>query len=264
MTIVVSIHQPNKEIIEMFDSIYILAKGGTNLYCGHPSILSIRLKECGINCDGKIEVDAILGISHNNDDKCSKMFYFESQTKNDLKNRIFENELIERRYFRSSRKRFYLADTWILLQRKIRYTYLAKWKFILLQFFIYTSLSIILRIHFSSKITEPDGCLEIGFADLTNNCNQTLEDLENEYLLKQNFKYIYLITVMLSLFIMVFVIVSFVDEIKVIENEYNNSELTSFHLSSYNAKLEDTELIEKTVRSSFKTISHCRNESYMI
>ena len=87
-----------------------------------------------------------------------------------------------------------------------------------------------MKFHFNPAMIEPDGCLDIGFGGLTQNCNQTLQDLNNEYLIKQNMKYIHLITVVLSTFMMVFVIVPFLDEIKVIENEYNNCELMKLHL----------------------------------
>ncbi|OTF83402.1 hypothetical protein BLA29_013657, partial [Euroglyphus maynei] len=45
LTILASIHSPNSEILEMFDKLYILAKGGVCIYSGLPTLLRQNLHE---------------------------------------------------------------------------------------------------------------------------------------------------------------------------------------------------------------------------
>ncbi|KAF7491659.1 ABC transporter G family member 40 [Sarcoptes scabiei] len=44
MSIAISIHTPNSEIVDLFDKLYVLAKGGVCIYSGKPSLLRINLK----------------------------------------------------------------------------------------------------------------------------------------------------------------------------------------------------------------------------
>ena len=59
MAVIVSIHQPNSELINMFDNIYVLAKGGVSVYSDPPQDMILSLTECRLNCnefDAPIEV----------------------------------------------------------------------------------------------------------------------------------------------------------------------------------------------------------------
>ena len=226
MTIIVSIHQPNQRLLDMFDNIYVLAKGGVNVYSGHPNDLKTYLLNCGINCQNELPIEALIKYIYcqtSTDENHEYLKLDNIQNKNRLVNRIGEEGLIDHDTLRTYHKRFYLIDLWTLLKRTITNTYLGNWKILFLQFILYQTLGVILRVHYTgSHITEPDGCLDIGYRDITKNCNQTQEDLDNEFILKQNFKYLYVVTAAPSLFLLVFVIVPFMEEIKVIENEYYN------------------------------------------
>ena len=64
MTIIVSIHQPNHELLHMFDTIYVLAKGGANVYSGDPKDLKKYLSDCDINCKNLVPIEALLKHCH--------------------------------------------------------------------------------------------------------------------------------------------------------------------------------------------------------
>ena len=205
----------------MFDNIYVLTKEGANVYAGHPQDLKKYVIECGLESDDQVPIEVLLQHCQG-DDMEVQCFRKNFQSESELVKRISEEGLVQHDSVRSLYKRFSMLDLWTLLKRTMRQTYLSQWYILLLQTFIYVSDGLIMKFHFNPAMVKPDGCLDIGFRDFTNNCNRTLEDLNNEYLIKQNMKYIYLITVILSSFMSVFVIVPFLDEIKVIENEYNN------------------------------------------
>ena len=49
ISLIVSIHQPNVEILEIFDNLYVLSKGGVNVYSGPPQSLPQQMNECHID-----------------------------------------------------------------------------------------------------------------------------------------------------------------------------------------------------------------------
>ena len=51
LAIVTSIHQPNSDILMMFDKLYVLSKGGRCVFDGKTNELQSHLKECQIDCD---------------------------------------------------------------------------------------------------------------------------------------------------------------------------------------------------------------------
>ena len=50
IAIITSIHQPNNDIMLMFDQIYVMAKGGICVFAGRPLHLRNHLNECQIMC----------------------------------------------------------------------------------------------------------------------------------------------------------------------------------------------------------------------
>lgn len=64
LAIVTSIHQPNLDILLMFDQLYVLAKGGRCVFNGLPNLLRDHLNKCGIECsDAQIPIEILLKVS---------------------------------------------------------------------------------------------------------------------------------------------------------------------------------------------------------
>ena len=64
MSIITSIHQPNNELLLMFDKIYVLAKGGVCVYSGHPQNLRQHMNDCHINCNqNEVPIEVLLRVS---------------------------------------------------------------------------------------------------------------------------------------------------------------------------------------------------------
>ncbi|OTF76311.1 hypothetical protein BLA29_013914, partial [Euroglyphus maynei] len=51
ITIVAAIHQPNTEMLMMFDQVYILARGGVCIFSGPPSQISDHLQQVSTDHD---------------------------------------------------------------------------------------------------------------------------------------------------------------------------------------------------------------------
>ncbi|XP_054160033.1 ATP-binding cassette sub-family G member 1-like [Oppia nitens] len=66
MAIVTSIHQPNSLLLDMFDQLYVLAKGGQCVYTGPPNQLRQHLLDCNIICPQEVlPIELLLKISSN-------------------------------------------------------------------------------------------------------------------------------------------------------------------------------------------------------
>ena len=66
LSFIVSIHQPNIEVLDIFDNLYVLSKGGVNVYSGPPQSLLQHLHNCHIDCDeNEIPIERLLKICAN-------------------------------------------------------------------------------------------------------------------------------------------------------------------------------------------------------
>ena len=64
ITTIVSIHQPNNDLFNTFDSIYVLAKGGVCVYSGPPSDLREYLMDSEIEFnENQIPIEVLIKIS---------------------------------------------------------------------------------------------------------------------------------------------------------------------------------------------------------
>ena len=67
ISVIVSIHQPNVEVLDIFDNLYVLSKGGVNVYSGPPHSLRQHLIDCHIDCKvDEIAIEKILKVCANN------------------------------------------------------------------------------------------------------------------------------------------------------------------------------------------------------
>ena len=228
MTIIVSIHQPNQKLFDMFDNIYVLAKGGANVYSGHPMDIKKYLTNNDYHCEHKSAIEVLLKLCYNIKQDGHGMLYLPVQRKTELARIINEEGLIEYGKFSPTHKQFNLIDLWNLIKRTMKHSYLVQWKNIVLQFISYLLFGLAMRIGFQSEIIKPDGCVQKVFLNSYGNCNLTKEYSIDDDILKLNFKLIYLITIGIPILMMVFVIVPFVNELKIIQNEYNNCERIIF------------------------------------
>ncbi|CAG2104866.1 unnamed protein product, partial [Medioppia subpectinata] len=66
ISMIASIHQPNLEILMLFDMLYILAKGGVAVYSGPPRGLRSHLDQCNIQCnENQISIEVLIKLSAN-------------------------------------------------------------------------------------------------------------------------------------------------------------------------------------------------------
>lgn len=64
LAIVTSIHQPNSDVLMMFDKLYVLSKGGKCVFDGKTSELQSHLQECQVDCqDWQVPVEKVIKVA---------------------------------------------------------------------------------------------------------------------------------------------------------------------------------------------------------
>lgn len=61
IAVVMAIHQPNQDILVLFDRLYVLGRAGTCLYWGPPRALRAHLADCGVLCsEAQIPIEQLM------------------------------------------------------------------------------------------------------------------------------------------------------------------------------------------------------------
>ena len=200
IAIVTSIHQPNTDVLMLFDQLYVLATGGQCVYNGHPSVLKQHLVECHIPLmDYQVPIEELIKVaSHNsNYDLVNKLVNktFDSSCKEE----IWTNQgKIIKRSFTQKNKAFSFNDLLILFRRTIKNEIIGGWK-VQLGFIISILLGVLLILYlFPNDIGDDPGCPQ-EVIDLKNISliNQRILDalIGNEQKFQQNIKYSFFIFV---------------------------------------------------------------------
>ena len=197
IAIVTSIHQPNIDVLMLFDQLYVLATGGQCVYNGHPSVLKQHLVECHIPLmDYQIPIEELIKVaSHNsNYDLVNKLVNktFDSSCKEELWTN--QGKIIKGSFTQKS-KAFSFNDLLILLRRTIKNEIIGGWK-IQLGFIISILLGVLLMLYlFPNDIGADPGCPQ-EVIDLRNisSINQRILDviMGNEQKFQQNIKLIHI------------------------------------------------------------------------
>ncbi|CAG2105241.1 unnamed protein product [Medioppia subpectinata] len=190
MTIIASIHQPNNDLLHMFDNIYVLAKGGVCLYSGVPHHLRQHLKDNGIECiENHVPIEVLLKIASK---EISNKNNNNIEEKPNINNNGVNCDQILVSNMRpvfgslSISKRFSFADMYYLLCRSLTHTFRCQWVSLLVQFAMMQTAALLMVYNSSSDMTEPDGCVELGAGF---DSVQTIDLIRNEALIKLNIKY---------------------------------------------------------------------------
>ena len=136
ISILTSIHQPNNEIVLMFDKIYVLAKGGECLFSGPPNMIRSHLFDNNIIIgDNDVPIEQLLKIA-----SIESQEYFNElieRTKNELKNEVLkvsEHQLkLTTGGLQSRSKSFSASDVWYIMLRTMTVQYIRQWKALLSQ-----------------------------------------------------------------------------------------------------------------------------------
>ena len=220
ISIITSIHQPNSDILQMFDSLYVLAKGGQCIYSGPPEHLTQHLFDSNIILnENQVPIETLITIGAKGmTDK--KVIYLRNKTNEKLHQMINEkiNETKEK-LIKQNKKSFLLKDVYILLQRTITEFYCYKWKHYLISSLMLIMTALMLSLTFNTKIGEHNDC--ISFSEQNN--ESCLEQMDNNYMTEQNITFIAFNTWLLFMIQLIIAIYSKLIILNIFSNEHQNS-----------------------------------------
>ena len=199
IAIVTSIHQPNTDVLMLFDQLYVLSNVGQCVYNGHSSYLKQHLIECQVSLlNYQVPIEQLIKVASSND----SAKYLVSKT-ND--NSIIQKELCTKfgeliKASFSQKKKFSLNDLLILLRRTINNEFIGGWK---IQFgFIFVLLFCILLVLYllPNDIGSDPGCpldvIELANISLIN--QRILDALTgDQQKYQQNIRFIYFVLVVI-------------------------------------------------------------------
>ena len=186
ITVITSIHQPNSDVLTMFDTLYVLALGGVCIYSGEPNNIEMHLNECGIPFnDDEYPIEELIKIGSTQTQQSIEILSERlRQQKSDLLLRCNVETKLSFDGISGHKKQFYFKDFLNLLMREIITIYRNKWKFYVLELLLYIMLGLTYIVFSKQEMLEPNGC--ISFDALSDRCQKTNEDIEKENLLTYN------------------------------------------------------------------------------
>ena len=223
--VITSIHQPNTDILMMFDKLYVLSRGGHSVYSGRPQQLSQYLDECDIECtDTQLPIEVLLKQSCNdlNDTNVERMVEkTRNQEKQLIESRAPNETLVFHNGIRRLSKRFYIRDLWLLLKRGLTYNLRFYWKISVLQLIIHVIFALMLRVLFHSDIGHPTGCVSFE-EDFNNTCAKSESKIREENQLMLNLKFNFYVMICAVFFTVTATVFSFAMDLKMFINEQRN------------------------------------------
>ncbi|CAG2101076.1 unnamed protein product, partial [Medioppia subpectinata] len=229
VSIIASIHQPNLEILMLFDMLYILAKEGVAVYSGPPRGLRSHLSQCNIQCDeNQIPIEVIIKLSANG-----------SSDENVMQMCVKTNEVIEK-YIEKIRteldisshgivihfKHFSITEFVYLLSRAVAIIRRHKWPIILIIVFINISFALFIKILLNYSLDSADSCVAIG-ANGTDVCKQTTSRLYSDKMIAYNMSYLFFAINVPFVVQIFFDCVTMSDDLPLVIRQCHNSDLTS-------------------------------------
>ena len=223
--VITSIHQPNNEILILFDKLYVLAKGGQTLYSGQPDNLAHFLGNCNIGySEDQVPIELLLKYScyGTNEQNVQKMIEMTQQLEEPLLDSRYTEETVQfLDGIERKSKRFFVRDFSTLVLRSVTHTYRHKWKIIAIESMLYMGFAIFLKYIYGTDIGVPTACVNIE-DDYNNTCTKTEEKLAEETLVDYNIKYNMDVLIIILFFNVLVATMTFTGELPVFLSEHRN------------------------------------------
>ena len=201
-----SIHQPNTDVLKLFDQLYVLLNRGQCIYNNHPSEIKKHLNECQIELlNYQVPIEELIKVAsstHSND-----------VIVNNLIRKTFERSISSLKYIKYGKlqkkslfqenKSFNWADVLILLRRTAKNELIGGWKIQISSLICYLLTIFALLYLFPNNIGSDPGCTENAI-DLRNisSINQRIVDviMGNQQKFQQNIIFMFVIMYIIYFF----------------------------------------------------------------
>nr|XP_027196357.1 ABC transporter G family member 16-like [Dermatophagoides pteronyssinus] len=226
ITIVAAIHQPNTEMLMLFDQIYILARGGVCIFSGPPSQINDHLQQVSTdhdNNDEKFAVEEIMKYSSLNHSDPKIKTLSDSTNQSILNNELENNLMTDTQYVldgpQANRTRFSLRSVIILIQRQFYFYFGNPMSQFLILWFMCFSMGngVILKSLINPDIVFQSGCM--GLDEDFSSCNRSKDERMN---LLHSYHYVNHVISSLGIISCIFFATLFVSQRKLFKIEHRN------------------------------------------
>ena len=218
--IICSIHQPNSDIMEALDKLYVLAKGGVCVYEGIPQSLPQHMRECDIVCNAyqvPIEHLVTIGAKGLEDNYVVSLV---NKTNDNFKRSY--RQIIRRtkpKRIEQKNKAFKWKDLQILLSRSVTIIRYNDWKILCIKMFTFLFVTLLFIVAYDKYIGRDDGCFSFSEPD-SRTC---FEVMSSDHNLERNQSFV-LVVLWLIQMSQIIASTTFLDtKYKTFRNEHQNS-----------------------------------------
>ncbi|XP_075680900.1 uncharacterized protein LOC113790209 [Dermatophagoides pteronyssinus] len=223
--IITSIHQPNVEVLTMFDQVYVLAKGGVCVYSGPPSDIRQHLSKVSdrVDRDDIFPVEELIKYSCLNYEDSSVQDLVASSdlqiTSQDLI--VSEETTPVMDGIPTNRNRFSMKSVRVLMMRYTFYVLGYLWPILCLMYGLYLCFGLTLNILFDHNMIFTDGCVDLQ-DEFNSTCNQTQDKEDEDFHLDASFIYVCFGYGMFLFLVLVQSAIMFSKEMVFFRNEHRN------------------------------------------
>lgn len=188
ISVLSTIHQPNYKLFSLFDSLYVLFKGGICLYSGKPGNLRDFLNDCDIECDSNANpIEVLLKIS-SNDCKDKTIEKIVNKTNQQISQTI-EANTSETTNYTFKGKNFIVKDILYLSMRRLRIYLVDNKKSLVIETLFHILLALLLTHAVNEDHSKLDGCFDKFYNSSTVDC---MEKERQKFIIDQNIYLFYL------------------------------------------------------------------------
>ena len=226
-----TIHQPNTELLLMFDTVYALARPGICVYSGRPQDLRSHLSHCNITCtESEFPIEVMLRVLSSDDTNkhLESLRKKTNESQNHLTDNISHQTDLTSKPILLLPKRFMIIDFFILLKRMAYCSYLYNWKSLLAQFFLYQITAFFAMLIFGNDKVNSNGCLDIE--TLTNEtCLLTATDWKEQSNISQTINYNFSVLNFAMFFQLVVTTLTYSSDVQLFIKEHRNGISITFN-----------------------------------
>ena len=219
--LVITIHQPNSDIMDMFDNMYVLSKGGHCVYSGLPKDLFDSMADSGILCDeNQVPIETLITIGSKSGED-HRIVEMRMKTSSKLL-MIIQNQSnqLQVNSIEQKSKRFNIKDVYLLMERSavefVHYNY----KSCILRFCSIVLSTTILTFAFDPDIGKWDDCFDPNGNGTAGSC---LQAMDNDYMVYENFGFFGMMCWMLAVIQTMITINEKIVRLKIFKSEHQNS-----------------------------------------
>ena len=175
ISIISTIHQPSSDVLQIFDNLYVLAKGGVCVYSGTPQQLPNHLRDCNIICtENQMPIETLITIGAKGRED-QRIGLLANKTKERFNENFSDNHINQTKLksIEKHSKRFNFRDIYILLNRSVSEFFGYKYRSHVLSFLTFVLCSTLFTLSFG-EVGQYNDC--IIFSNVNNrNCIEQID-----------------------------------------------------------------------------------------